>query len=525
VPAVSPYQTALALARPAPDYTPAPEDSARVQAYWTYADIYTNVSDAFAAILREGDDMKSRRYIPVARSIIEATNRFLAQGLEWVAAIPPDVTISDEDRDAQMTAVQDLFQREEFMAKFMAMKRWMLIKGDALLQISADPLKPQGTRIRITEVTPEQYFPIFDAVDTDRVIGCYIVTQLVHGKDPVVAQRMEYRRLLNQDMATEFGGPIGGVFAKIGYYEKDKWDDRSPLTAESLVPIDPPEWMPEIDPLLLAGGVLPADITAIPIYHFRNRRHGTEPFGLSELQGIETVLAGVIQNATDEDMAVALMGIGLYTTDSGRPRDDDGVEVEWSISPASVVELEDGKQFNKVDGVTTVQPIQDHIELLKAEARETTATPDVAVGKVDVAAAESGVALAIQMFPITAKNAETEVEISAKLDQLLYDLVNGWMPAYEGTPVTGLIVTSMFGDPLPPNRKETIDELVALAGAGIIDAEFAREFLTAKLGFKFPADMQARMDAAAAKALDEVGGRLGAAAGDGTDPTADPNAI
>jgi len=522
VTAVSPYATALKLARPAPDFTPQIPDKDRVQAYWTYSDIFTNVDEAFTALLRAGDDLKSRRYVPTARSIVEATNRFLGQGLEWVATIPPDVTITADDRDAQMAVLLDLFAREEFVAKFMAMKRWMLIKGDGLLHISADPAKAEGTRLRITELLPEQYFPIFDAVDAERVIGCYLVTQLVHGTDPAIAQRLEYRRILNDEMAAEFQGAVGGVFAKLGYYEKDGWDDRDPMTPADLKPIDPPAWITPSDSLTLAlaGGVLPAQITAIPVYHFRNRRMGNQPFGLSELQGIESLLAGIIQNATDEDMAVALMGIGLYTTDSGHPVNANGDEVEWEIAPASVVELEDGKKFNKVDGVTTVQPILDHIDLLKSEARETTGTPDVAVGKVDVQVAQSGVALAIQMFPVTAKNQETEVELTAVLDHLVFDLINGWLPAYEAMQISGLVVTAVFADPLPVNRKETIDELVALSDAGIIDGVFAREFLAAKLGFKFPADMETRMADAAQAALDSQASRLDAATGLApTDPT------
>lgn len=515
--AVSPYSTAVSLGRPAPNYTPNQKDADRVRSYTTYSDIYTNVPEAFAAILREEDDEKSRRYIPTARSIIEATNRFLAQGLEWSATIPADVTLSEDDRDLQMFELQKLFTREEFMAKFLALKRWMLIKGDGMLHISADPLKAQGTRIRITEILPEQYFPIFDAIDAEQKIGCYIITVL-ENNGVTVSQRLEYRRILNQDMASEFGGPIGSIFFKLGFYEVNGWDDRMPLSAEDLKPVPFPDWMTPSDgtDAQMEGGVLPAQITAIPVYHFRNRRRGVEPFGVSELQGIETVLAGIIQNASDEDTAVALMGIGVYTTDSGRPRNALGEEVPWEIAPASVIELMPEGNFDRVPGVTSVQPILDHINMLKGESREVTGTPDVAIGQVDVAVAQSGIALAIQMSPVTAKNAETEVELKAKLDQFLYDLLNGWLPAYEGQPATGLVVTAIFGDPLPVNRKEIIEEIVALVQAKIIDAQFATEYLSEKLGFKFPADMITRMAAAAQAELDAVGARMdGVLAGDG----------
>ena len=59
--------------------------------------------------------------------------------------------------------------REEVDIKFLSSKRWTLIKGDSLLHIAADPLKAEGTRIRITEIEADQYFPIYDPADGERV--------------------------------------------------------------------------------------------------------------------------------------------------------------------------------------------------------------------------------------------------------------------------------------------------------------------------------------------------------------------
>lgn len=511
--AISPYMTAKALARPAPNFTPNKLDAERVQAYFTYTDIFTNVAEAFAAMLRAGDDELARRYIPAARSIIEATNRYLAKDLAWVPEVPTTVTLSDDVRNQMINMLDDLFKREEFNAKFLALKRWFLIKGDALLHISVDPSKAQFTRLRITELAPEQYFPIYDAVDAERVIGCYVLNIIQHEQD-FVAQRIEYRRILNDAMAAQFGGAIGQVYTKVGFYEVNGWDDRDPLTEADLKPMIPPDWLGAPSLTLQAqmvGGVLPPDIQSLPVYHFRNNRRGTEKFGTSELQGLETILAGITQNATDEDMAAALMGLGMYATDSGHPVDSQGNEVGWEVSPASIIELEDGKFLKRIEGLTTVQPIQDHIKFLKDEARETSGVSDVAAGSVDVKVAQSGIALAIQMAPTIGKNAEKEVELKSKLDQFMFDLLNMWLPAYEQIQATGLVVTSSFGDPLPVNRKEEVDEVAAMIQAGIIDAEFARELLSKKLGIVFPSDIEARMAAAAQNALDATGARLDAA--------------
>lgn len=514
---VSPYATALALGRPRPAYIKNTDDGDRVTAYWTYDDIYNNVAEAFAALLREDEDPKSRRYVPFGRALVEATNRYLAKDLEWVASVPAGLpAVPDETLNEQMEWIDALFKREQFNAKFMESKRVMLRRGDAFLQLSADPLKAQGTRLRLTQLDAAQYFPIYDAVDAERVIAAYVITLLTSADgQTVVAQREEYRRILNDDMAAAYGGPIGTVFYRVGYYEQDGWDDRFPLNADSLKPAPVPSWITvtDLSALAQAGYVLPNTIQAIPLYHFQNTR--TASFGYSLLQGLETILAGITQNLTDEDMSVALAGLGVYYTDSGSPRAEDGSEEDWVIAPASVMELQAGRTFGRVQGITSVQPMQDHINSLKEMSQETSGVPAVAVGQVDVAVAESGVALAIKMAPVLSGNGEREVGLKATLDNLMFDLLNGWAPAYEGRPVLGVVVESAFGDPLPVDRAGTIADMKTLVEAKIVDGQFARDYLAEKLGMRFPEDLGTRMAAADAAALDAAGARLDAAAGVG----------
>lgn len=519
MPSVSPYATALDLGRPKPNWVPRPEDADRVQSYFTYEDVFHNVKDAFAVVLRDAAGEEAyRRYVPAARTIIEATNRYLCKGMTYVSTVPTDVTLSDEDVAATMQLLTSTFKREEFTAKFLSMKRWMLIKGDSLLHVTADPLKPQGSRLRITELPPEFYFPIHHPIDTERVIGCYITSLVEDDEGEEIAQRIEYRRVLTEEDASTYGVPVGSIWYRVQYFEPDGWDDRAPLTEEDLAPVDAPAWAatPEgsaQDPL--AGYALPATITAIPVYHFRNNRRGTAPFGTSELQGVETLVAGVHQAITDTDLAVALTGIGVYATDSGKPRDSQGNETEWVIAPASVVELEAGKSFKRVEGVGRdgVEAMHAHSDKLQTEARQATATPDIAVGRVDVSVASSGVALAIEMAPIISKNEEKEEEISSKLDQLLYDLLNGWFPAYEQHNAGGLVVNVVFGDPLPVNREAVVTEVTELVTAKVISAQFAMKVLKDKLGYEIDPQQMLREIAQEAQALlDADGAQLDAAA-------------
>lgn len=524
MPAVSPYATALDLARPKPNWVPRPEDAERVQAYSTYEDVFHNVKDAFLAVLRDasGEEV-GRRFIPAARSIIEATNRYLCKNMTYVSTVPTDVTLADDAVAATMALLTNTFKREEFTAKFMSMKRWMLIKGDSLLHISADPLKEQGQRLRITEVPPEFYFPIFHPIDAERVVGCYLTTLVLNDDGDEIAQRIEYRRILSEEDAATYGAPLGSIWYRLSFWESDGWDDRDPLSEEDLKDVPAPSWAATpagaaVDPL--AGYALPPMITAIPVYHFRNNRRGTAPYGTSELQGIETLLAGVTQALTDTDLATALQGIGVFWTDSGKPRDDQGNETDWVIAPASMIELEPGKKVGRLEGVSAqgVAAMHSHSDKLQAEARASTATPDIAVGRVDVSVASSGVALAIEMAPIISKNEEKEEEISGKLDQLLYDLLNGWFPAYEQHNAGGLVVTVAFGDPLPVNREAVVKEVVDLVTAKVISIQYGLQMLKDKLGYDIdPAAMLQQIATEGQTLLDVNGAQLDAAlaGGDG----------
>jgi len=503
---VSPYQTALDLKRTKPDWVPNEEDRDRVQAYNTYWDVYQNVAEAFKVVLRDdtGDEI-SRRFIPAARTIIEATNRYLAKN---PTVTPRPLTVNPDGTEVQpdeaatidlMGRVNSFFEREEFFTKFSSMKRWMLIRGDGLLHVTANDQKEEGQRLRIVELDPGSYFTINDPLDVDRVVGVYLVTLVKDDKDELVAQRQAY-------LKTE----TGAIFTKLDFFERDKWDDRWPLSEDDLKPVDVPSRFAGME-ALLEGFDLPSQITSIPVYHYRNRRGGGLPFGISELQGIETLLAGIHQTATDEDITIAQTGIGIFVTSSGSPKDDQGNEQEWVIAPASVLELESKDDFfERVKGVDTVQPLLDHLGMLEGQARQTTGTPDIAVGTVDVQVAESGIALAIKMNPITAKNEETEIELRGRTEQMLFDLVNMWLPAYEAYTPTGIKLVMTFDDPLPVDRAAVLKEILDMVAAKIIPIAFAQKLIKERLGYDIPADALAQMAAENQQLLDSVGGRLGA---------------
>lgn len=506
---VSPYSTALKLQRPAPKHIKNETDQERVTAYWTYQDIFHNVEDAFTAVMRddEGNEI-ARRYIPSARSIIEAVNRYLAKDIRFTPdalVTAPDGTQVAPDANALIQVMKllgDLVKREEVMSKFLSLKRWMLVRGDACWHVMADDTKPEGTRLRIEELDPGAYFVKADPTDPSRINGCYLVTIVDDDEGEPIAQRQSYTKQDN-----------GTILSQLEFFEEDGWDDRLPFTEEDLKRVAAPSWA---DPALVAGKVLPTEVTALPVYHYRNNREGNAPFGRSQLQGIETIIAGVNQTATDEDQAVGLQGIGVYYTTSGRPRNPDGSEGEWVIAPAAMIELEDqNDKIGRVEGATNITSLLQHTAFLKQEARESAGIPDVAVGKVDVQVAESGVALAMQMAPLLSSNEERELEIKTKTDQMLYDLVNMWFPAFEGLNPMGISVSTSFGDPLPVNRKEILGEIVALVANKLVSIKYAQQLLQERLGYIIPAEELANVVNEQQQLLDPTAGRLDAEAAGG----------
>lgn len=517
--AVSPYATALTLNRPALSHVTDPEDSDRVRAYAAYEDVWNNVPEAFAELLRKEDDPLARRYVPVVREIIEATNRYLAIGMETAWTPLPAMTVTDEQMLEWKGRLTAFWAREEVPIKFMSSKRWLLIKGDSLLHLTADPSKAEGQRVRLTEVEPEQYFPIWDPSDGEKKLGCFLVSIVQDDADESIVQRIEYRRVLTPEQSAEFAAPVGTIFYRLGFFEPDGWDERDPDT--ELKPVDPPSWAAPVEgaPDPFVGFPLPAAITSIPVYHVRNRRRGGKAgrFGTSEIQGLESIFAGIIQNTTDEDLAVALAGVGVYATDSGKSRNAAGEEVPWEIGPASVAELEKDGKFFRVQGITSVQPMQDHIKYLETTIRGANGAPEIASGRTESSAQISGVALRIQFMPTLSGNFEREEELGSVWTHMLFDLMTMWFPAYEGWNPLPLQPSVVFGDPLPPDRVAIITEVTTLVASNIVTKEWAAGYLAEKLGYDFPTDMLAKAAAEQQAALDAEGARIAAEAGQVTD--------
>ena len=481
----TPYSTARGLMGVLPTWMDE-YDAERIATYQIYEQIYWNVPDTFKLVSRGAENKPI--YIPNARTIVDTTDRYTAAGFGY--AVDPMFGSTGEQATAAL-AFKALFDRERFLSKFHANKKMGLIRGDWAFHIVANPLKAEGSRISIYTVDPAALFHVYHPDDVDRIQGIHIIEQYEDG-DHTYLKRQTYSK-----------GPDpyepdlddGKVWSSLAIYDLEGWNTSDAKLIKKIV-----------DPF-----ALPETITAFPVYHIRNMEEPGNPWGSSEIRGFERIMSAVNQAISDEELALALEGLGMYATNSGPPTDTAGNITNWKLGPGRVVELQGDKSevyFDRVDGIGSVAPYQDHLKFLINSIREGSGTPAIAIGQVDVKVAESGVALALQMSPMLSKVDVKDIGVRDVTIQMFYDL-KAWMAEYEGINTGLAMMAPVFGPKLPVNVEQEVARVLKIVDGGLASPEWGRARLT-ELGYLFPADEGARVSAAqaaTATAADPFGGR------------------
>lgn len=462
------YSPALEFFQTADDNIVDPWDLKRVQAYDFYENIYLN-STVNLKIILQGED-QTPILMPNGKKVVEATHRFLAKNLDYLVD-------AGGDEGAQISADDwwaDFYKREALRAKFESCKRWGLIRGDGAFYVYAKSEKTGGKRICIEEFDPRGLFEIEEDPNDPKACSGYHLVERVQDwreadkPDKQVAKRRTFRKVYDET------GAVVGVTSETTFWEIGKWDDRSvKAKADQEKVIEGAEEHGATEEFELGSESVP--ITNLPIYKWRTRPLQNCSWGQSILTGLETLLYAINQTLSDEDQTIVFQGLGMYATTSGRPRDEDGNPGPWNIGPKQVIELSENQTFERVTGVDSVQPMQDHMKFIDEKGiSEASGTPEVAIGRVDVAVAESGISLQLQLAPLLASNSELELEIITVLDQMHYDITTQWLPAYEGEmfgdteKMSQITVVTIFDDPMPKDRKAKVDELVLLDTSGLL---------------------------------------------------------
>lgn len=455
-----------------------PEDNTRLKAYELYDDFYYNRPETYRVTMRGDSDVEI--YLPSARKIVNATARFLA--------VDFDFTCTGGDQTAVDTYLRNLFARERLSGKFIKAKKSMLARGDQMLYITADANKPRGERISLSTIHPSSVFRIEDPNNQFRCVGYHLVDIVPdpREKNPRTQKKVARRQTFRKEN--------GRITSEAGTFEIGAWDDRV-LRRDELKPVS----------ILWPKYELPQEITQLPVYHIPNNEPDGSSWGISQIAGVEYLINAVNQSITYEDLSLVLQGLGVYATTSAPPVDAaTGKEGTYKLHPGNVIQMSQGDVFERVSGVASVSPYQEHIKLLDEWATE--GLPDMATGNVDVSIAQSGIALALKMGPIIAENQDKELGISDIWTQMMYDVIHGWLPAFEGLRSPATVFKPVFGDPMPINRETYIQETVDLFTQDMITYDEMRKRLE-KVGYE-------RIPSAEDKLLAQVTNKATASAGD-----------
>jgi hypothetical protein len=254
--------------------------------------------------------------------------------------------------------------------------------------------------------------------------------------------------------------------------------------------------------------LMPTEITALPVYHIKIEEQPNNPYGRSVFSGMERIFLGINQSVSDEDMALAMAGLGFYATDQQLEDDDE----DWVIGPKRVVEVSPGGMFERVKGVDSIESSQKHIEYLKSEVFQTLGINEVATGVITPGVADSGVALAIQLGPIVDESDEIDLSIKDVLNHMFYDL-KGWFAAYEAIHLPDeAVITATTGDKMPVNVKQQLQLWHQMLEDKLVSRQWVRDRMTEDLGITLPDTIQAQIDEelrSEAEMLDPYGARGG----------------
>ena len=476
-------------------------DKSRLQSYDLYEDLYNNSHNSLKIVLRGEDALPI--YVPSGRKIVNSTSRFLAKDMDYY--IEPEtkdgVELDEPTRAYLEKYLTNWYKREGVRLKFASNKRWGLVRADAVFMLTGDPNKPQGERISLHEIDPRQVFEIDDPEQAGRIQGYYLIETVPDFREKdqkksgkVICKRSKWIREKNDN-----GEYTGKVLHDVTHWEIGKWDDR-------VLDVDDLERVPYADGDL-EEDYLPDEISQPPIYVWSTDPPPNSTWGTSLLSGLETLIFSLNQSLTDEDLTLIMRGLGMYVTNAAAPLNPDTGEImDWNVGPGQVIEISENQEFTNVSGVDSVAPYQEHMKFIDEKGlSESSGTPAIAIGRVDVAQAESGIALKLQMDPLLAANSERELGIYITMDRLHHDLVNMWIPAYEGVPTNGAIVSTVFGDPMPVNENQVIQDVVLLRTSNLILTEMAVDKLS-EIGWKYPVGMSVDeiVDALAQQAKDDA---------------------
>ncbi len=464
------------------------DERQRVQSYEKYDQMYWNDPTQYAIRILENEQPI---YVPNARVVVDTTAQWLMKGLQITQAASDHPDGVDEETDLTdlsptEQALENFMRRERFRSKYAINKKAGITRGDSAFHITADPSKPEGSRISIDTLHPGMVWKVADPDDPEKTIRIHLVEQFqLPNDDQIYIRKLTYQK--------EDVGGNRRISREEGIYvlngEKGFWYGPTPEKIKTTLPLE----------------LLPESVTQFPVYWFNNIEWESQFYGSSELRGLEYLDWAVSQGTTDTSMALALHGLGVYATDGGRPVDDNGKETDWEIVPGGVAEVPSGSYFRRVEGVTSVTPMMDQLKYLESKMFAAAGLTDVALGQVDVQVAQSGIALAIKFMPTLARIEDRDTSQTETLQQMWFDL-HGWFEGYDPSAQIPDVDVVIAKTKLPPDRVTTLNELNNMIDRKIISRRTYR-LRVADLGYQIDdsaEEKQLLKEAEATKKLNDL---------------------
>src|SRR6185312_9566561 len=433
-------------------------------------------------------------YVPNGRIVVDTISHYLLKGLLIKLE---DVEKNKKENDD----LQAFLKREVFYPRFHTAKHSGCIRGDFVLHMTADPDKPEGKRISLTSVHPGKVLRKFDDDDGEHITEVWIVEPYVNpaDKDKLLVRRLHYWYEIGK-VSTNTDDPDTPVPPDLELAQAGK--DRYVWSEEEILVQNDKLWtdQEEVYKVLNAGDQLPDQINHIPVFWFKNIAMDGQPFGSSDMRGMERVMRGVSQQITDLNVALALDGLGQFVTDAPPPTGPQGQELPWNIEPGQVLEVPNGNFMKRIDGVTSVTPSLDAVKYAENKIKEASGISAAAMGDAPPAVASNPMALAVNFLPTASKVQERDLFGIAKLEHIFW-MWTQFREAYEGEAwPDGLEICVEVGDKLPKDRTERINELNNMLDRDVISIEYYRQEVSL-LGYEFPDDIQDQIDAEREKEL------------------------
>lgn len=430
-------------------------------------------------------------YSPNARIVVDTISHFLLKGL-CIGVEDPEKNVKESDD------LQAFLKREMFYPRFHTAKHSGCFRGDFCLHMTADPSKPAGKRISLTSVHPGKVVRKFDDDDGEHVTEAWICEPYTDpdNEDQDLVRRLHYW-YVEDDTDTSSDDPDSMPSDLPSPEEADITRAnaiRYVWSEEAIYKNNGQLWTDEAEVygVINEAAALPEQINHIPLFWFKNIPTDGQPFGSSDIRGLERIIRGVSQQVTDLNVAMALDGLGQYVTDAPPPAQANGVEGTWTIEPGQVQQVPNGNFFKRVEGVGSVQPMLDTVAYSETKIKQAAGISAAALGDVPPATANNPMALAINFLPTLAKIQERDLFGIARLQHVFWQWTQ-FREAYEDEEwPAGVEISVEIGEKMPQDRTARVNELNNMLDRDVISRAYYREEMT-KLGYEFPDDIAAQV--------------------------------